>query len=309
MDRFAAMELFSQVAQDGSFSAVARQHDMTPSAVSKQIAKLEDRLGVRLIARTTRRLSLTEEGRAYLLRARRILAEVEEAEGLISERGQIPRGLLRLNLPVAFGRMYVTPLIPAFLDRYPEVNIDVTFNDRFVDLVDEGVDLVIRIGELTDSTMIARRLAHNRRLVCAAPAYFERHAVPQRPEDLLNHNCLIYTYRASRHDWRFLDRHEQETVVRVAGNFEANSAEALYDSVVAGLGVGLLPLWLVGRGLKTGELVEVLRDYHAPDSAIYAVYPPGRHLSPKVRSFIDHLVAGLKRQAFWSESSGFAAED
>ncbi|MEM7221743.1 MAG: LysR family transcriptional regulator [Pseudomonadota bacterium] len=299
MDRLGAMELFVQVADSGSLSAAARVLGMTPSAASKQLAKLEDRLGVRLLNRTTRRIAPTEEGRAYLERARRLLDDLAETEQAIADLGGGARGTLRVDLPSAFGRLFVTPLIPSFLAANPEVRIDLSFNDRFVDLVGEGIDLAVRIGELADSSLIARRLFANRRVVCATPGYFADHGRPRVPGDLVGHNCIVYTYRATRYDWRFRTPSGAEETVRVAGNFEANSAEAVFDALLAGQGVALQPLWLVGRDLQSGRLEEVLSGYHAPDSSGYIIYPPGRHLSTKVRRFIDHLVAGLGREDLW----------
>ena len=289
MDSLSAMELFARVVQAGSFSAAARGLSLTPSAVSKQIGRLEDRLGARLITRTTRQFALTEEGRAFHERTVRILAEVAEAEQAVTDLRGEARGTLRVNAPFAFGRQHIAPLLPRFLEQHPALRIDLTFNDRFVDLVDEGVDLVIRIGELADSSLVARRLARNRRLVSGSPAYFERHGRPAEPADLAGHNCLVYTYRALRNDWIFVGPDGVEQSVRVSGNLEANNAEALHAAVLQGSGLALLPLWLIGQDLEAGRLVEALPGYHAPDSAIYAVYPPGRHLSPKVRRFIDFL--------------------
>lgn len=298
MESVVGMEIFVAVVRAGSFSAAARVAGLTPSAVSKQISRLEARLGARLFDRTTRRLSLTEVGAAFNERCRRILTEVEEAERAVADAHAGPRGTLRLNLPVVFGRLHVVPLLSEFLGRFPEVRVDITFNDRFVDLLEEGVDLALRIGELADSSLIARRLAPNRRVVCGAPAYFERHGVPERPAELARHNCLVYTYRASRYDWQFIRADEgpgeEREVVRVSGNLESNNAEAIHAVLLEGVGLGLLPLWLVGGDLSTGRLLRALPAYHEPDNAIYVVYPPGRHLSPKVRCFIDFLAVRLR---------------
>ena len=293
------LEVFVRVVQAGSFSAAARGLDLTPSAVSKQIARLEDRLGARLLNRTTRRLNATEVGSAFYERCARILADMAEAEQAVIDLHGAPRGLLRISLPLSFGRLHIVPLIPDFLAKYPEVRIDLSFNDRMVDLIEEGMDLAVRVGELSDSSLIARRLAPNRRVVCAVPAYIERAGRPERPADLKDHNCLVYTYRALRHDWRFRGPDGQEETVRVSGNLESNEAEALRASVLGGVGLGLLPLWLIGQDLASGRLLEVLLDYHAPDSAIYAVYPPGRHLSPKVRVFVDLLAAFFTGWEAW----------
>ena len=209
-------------------------------------------------------------------------------------------------MPTSFGRLYIAPLLPDYLARYPEVRIDMTMNDRFIDPVEEAVDLVVRIGELTDSSLIARRLAPNRRVVCGAPAYFDRAGFPGRPADLTGHNCLVYTYRAARNDWSFVRSGDAASappeIVRVTGSLETNNAEALYVAALAGLGVGLFPLWLAGPDLAAGRLTRALPDHHAPDSAIYVVYPPGRHLSPKVRSFVDFL-AEHARQWTWCDDA------
>lgn len=298
-DSLSTMEVFVRVAREGSFSAAARSLGLTPSAVSKQVSRLEDRLGARLIARTTRQLALTEEGRAFHERAARILADVSEAEQAVSQmRGEV-RGTLRVNLPVAFGRLHVAPLITDFLTEHPNLTMEVVHNDRYVDLIEEGVDLAVRIGELRDSSLIARRLAPNRRIICGAPAYLERRGTPKRPADLKHHNCLVYTYRASRNDWQTRGPDGEAETVQVSGNLEANNAEALQAAILDGLGLGLLPLWLVGGDLKAGRLLDALPGYHMPDSAIYAVYPPGRHLSPKVRRFVDFLAERYADRSAW----------
>jgi DNA-binding transcriptional LysR family regulator len=210
-----------------------------------------------------------------------------------------PRGTLKLNLPFAFGRMHIAPLIPEFLTRYPDVRIHLTGNNRFIDLVDEGADLAIRIGKLADSSLIAKRLAPNRLVVCGAPAYFDRMGVPQQPADLTRHNCLIYTYRSARDQWRFLGPDGAEKVVQVSGNLETNDGDTAREIMLAGLGIAHMPLWLIGHELRSGRLIEVLSNYDAPDSAIYAVYPPARHLSPKVRSFVDFLAERFSREDAW----------
>lgn len=300
MDSLNAMEVFVRVVQAGSFSEAARALSLTPSAVSKQVSRLEDRLGARLINRTTRRLGLTEEGTAFFDRAQRILADVGEAEQAVTHLHGAPRGTLKLNSPVVFGRMHIAPLIPAFLQQHREVRIDFTVNDRFVDLLEEGLDLVIRIGELKDSSLIARRLATNRRVVVASPEYLEKHGRPERPRDLAAHNCLIYLYRSTKNLWQF-DGPEGPESVEVRGDVEANNAEVILELVRSGQGIALLPTWLVGQCLRGGHLQQVLKGYAAADSQIYAVYPPGRHLSPKVRTFVDHLVQHFKTSPLWRE--------
>jgi DNA-binding transcriptional LysR family regulator len=300
MDSLNAMEVFVRVVQSGSFSEAARALSLTPSAVSKQVSRLEDRLGARLINRTTRRLGLTEEGTAFFDRAQRILADVSEAEQAVTHLHGAPRGTLKLNAPVVFGRMHIAPLIPTFLQQHREVRIDFTVNDRFVDLLEEGLDLVIRIGELKDSSLIARRLATNRRVVVASPEYLERHGRPERPRDLAAHNCIVYLYRSTKNLWPF-DGPEGPESVEVRGDIEANNAEVILELVRSGQGIALLPTWLVAQCLRQGHLQQVLKGYAAADSQIYAVYPPGRHLSPKVRAFVDHLVQHFKTSPLWRE--------
>lgn len=300
MDSLNAMEVFVRVVQSGSFSEAARALSLTPSAVSKQVSRLEDRLGARLINRTTRRLGLTEEGTAFFDRAQRILADVSEAEQAVTRLHGAPRGTLKLNAPTVFGRMHIAPLIPAFVQTHREVRIDFSVNDRYVDLLEEGLDLVIRIGELKDSSLIARRLATNRRVVVASQEYLDKHGRPERPRDLAAHNCLIYLYRSTKNLWQF-DGPEGPESVEVRGDVEANNAEVILELVRAGQGIALLPTWLVGQCLRQGYLQQVLKGYAAADSQIYAVYPPGRHLSPKVRAFVDHLVQHFKTSPLWRE--------
>lgn len=302
MDNVSEMQVFVRVVQVGSFSAAARSLDLTPSAISKQIGRLEDRLRTRLFNRTTRRLNLTEAGTGFYERCRQILSDIEEAEQAVVDLRSTPRGTLKLALPSAFGRLHVAPILAAYLQRYPEMRIDLNLNDRLIDILAEGMDLAVRIGDLSDSSLIARRLAPNRRVVCGAPAYFARRPVPEKPEDLLDHNCLVYTYRASRNDWHFSGSDGKETI-QVAGNLEANSAEALHAAVLSGVGIGLLPMWLIGTDLKAGRIIEVLGSYHFPDSAVYAVYPPGRHLSPKVRSFVDYLAEYFSGDLDWLDEA------
>ncbi len=292
MDNVSEMEVFVRVVQAKSFSEAARSLGLSPSAVSKQIGRLEDRLGARLLNRTTRQLSLTEIGAAFHERAERIVADIAEAERAVSHLHGAPRGLLKVNAPVAFGIDHLAPLLPGFMAGNPEVAVDLSVNDRFVDLVEEGIDIAIRIGELADSSLIARRLAANRRVVCAAPAYLDRRGRPSGTADLKAHNCLVYTYRQQRRDWHF-DGPNGHEIVTVSGDLETNNAQVLRMAALGGLGIVLLPLWLVGQDLTEGRLIEVLPQYHVPDSSIYAVWPAGRHLSPKVRAFVDHIATEI----------------
>lgn len=300
MDNLSAMEVFVRVVQEQSFTAAARRLNLSPSATSRQVSGLEDRLGVRLLNRTTRSVSLTEEGAAFFERCTRILADVEEAELAVSALHAAPRGTLRVNAPVGLGRLHVAPLVPEFLQRYPELRLDLTLIDRFIDPVEEGADVVVRVGELRDTSLIARKLAPNRRMVVGSPEYFARAGMPATPADLRHHNCLAYTYRASRHEW-FFQGPEGPQTVSISGTLESNHSEALHTAVLRGLGLALLPLWIVWPDLHAGRLVEALPDYRTPDSAIHAIYAHNRHLSPKVRAFVDFLAECFGRQTAWTD--------
>lgn len=302
MDELGAMRLFLRVTESGSFSAAGRRLGMAPSSVSRQLGGLEDSLGVRLLNRTTRRLSLTEAGRLYHERAERILADVDEAIAAVAYLHTSPRGLLRINVPLVFGRLHVVPALAAFLRQYPDVRIDLVLTDHFVNLVEEGVDVAIRVGELADSSLIAGRLAPNRRVICASPAYIARHGEPKLPDDLSRHHCLVYKMNLANATWR-LQGPEGEIGVAVSGPLQANDLGALYAAVLEGLGLGLLPTWLVGDCLRSGELVGVLGDYQATatgfDTAIHAVFPQARQLSAKVRAFVDFMAARFSPRPPW----------
>ena len=290
MDIATQMMIFARTVQEGGFSAAARALDLTPSAVSKQISRLEDRLGVRLLNRTTRHISPTEEGRAFYERCARITAEIQEAEEWVTALQGHVQGTLRVASTVAFAKYLVLPLIPEFLARYPELRVTLEVSDRAIDLVEEGVDVAIRFTEqLTDPSLVARRLAINRRVVCAAPSYLETHGAPQTPDDLLKHNCLSLYTVSSFNDWDF-EGPEGNRVLHVSGNFETNSADALYHAALAGLGIARLSTYLVGPDLKAGRLVRLLPEYVHEKASILAVYPHRQHLSLKVRAFVDFLV-------------------
>ncbi|PWG62591.1 LysR family transcriptional regulator [Spiribacter halobius] len=291
MDRAAEMHMFVRAVDKGSFSAAARDLDLTPSAVSKQIRRLEDRLGVRLFNRTTRRVSLTEAGHAYYERCARILQEIEEAEEAVTALNENPRGTLRVAATVAFGRVEVLPRINEFLERYPELNVEFELTDRHVDLIEEGIDVAIQWREqMEDPSLIARRLCVNRRIICAAPSYIERHGKPASPEELLEHNCLTLYEVSQFNDWAFEDAEHGYRVLHVGGNFRANTADALYEAALSGAGLARLSTWLVMPAIRAGRLVPVLPQYPHESSAYFVLYPHRRHLSRKVRAFVDFLV-------------------
>ncbi|MDH4247819.1 MAG: LysR substrate-binding domain-containing protein [Deltaproteobacteria bacterium] len=290
MDAISGMELFVKVVEAKGFRAAAHLSGMSPSAVSKQISKLEDRLGARLLNRTTRRLGLTEVGEKYFTQAQRILGEIEEAERAVSEAQSMPRGLLRISVPLAFGRLGIAPLLPDYLRRYPDVRICVFGHDREVDLIEEGYDLAIRSTYLQDnSTMIARRLLHNRRMVCATPEYWATRGIPKTPDELRLHNCLINPAYSTQRAWHFTFKNKT-WVVPVTGNLEFDNPLGLRDVARKGLGVVLLPQYVVQDDVKRGVLVPVLTDYVLEDPDLYILYPSSRNLTPKVRSFVDYLL-------------------
>ncbi len=289
MDLSSQMLLFVRVVEAGSFSAAAREEGHSPSAVSRQIAHLEDRLGVRLLNRARHGLSLTEEGRAFHARCREVAEQVSDAESFVSALGERPQGLLRVVSTVAFGKAQLLPLMPAFLARYPELRLSLELTDRPVDLAGEGLDVAIRFTEqIEDPAAIARRLARNRRVICAAPAYLARFGTPESPADLAGHNCLMLSTVSAWNDWRLTDPSSGGRV-ELGGNFEANSADGVYHAALAGLGVARLSTYLVGEDIRAGRLVRLLPDYTDDGSDIVAIYPEKRNLAPRVRAFIDHL--------------------
>jgi molybdate transport repressor ModE-like protein len=298
MESLGALQVFVRIAETGSFSAAARDLGLSKSVASKKLAALEDRLGARLINRTTRRLSLTEVGSAFLERAQRILAELEEAERAVGRLSAEPRGVLRVNAPMSFGILHVAPALGDFMTRYPDVSVALDLGDRQVDLVDEGYDVAVRIAALPESSLVARRLAPVRRVVCASPAYWERHGLPVHPRDLGGHEGLIYTYQPLPNEWRFRDG-DGSLTVHVDGRLKANNGDALREAALAGLGVCMAPTFIVGEALRTGRLRAVLEDFALDTLAIYAVYPHRRHLSAKVRAFVDFLAGRFGPRPYW----------
>jgi len=294
------MAVFARVVEARSFSEAARQLGLSKSAVSKQVSRLEDRLGARLLNRTTRRLGLTQVGTTFYEHCARMLAEAEEAERAVTAMHAQPRGLLKINAPMSFGVLHLAPAIPDFLARYPEMSVEMVLNDRFVDLIEEGYDLAVRIASLPDSSLVAKRLAANRRVVCGAPAYFAKHGVPATPADLKQHNCLNYTYLASQDEWRFTGPAGQRSV-RISGSFQANNGDAIRVAALAGLGLMLTPTFIVGPDLRDGRLRAVLTDYLDVDTAIYVVYPHKRHLSAKVRAFVDFATERFGPEPYWDQ--------
>jgi DNA-binding transcriptional LysR family regulator len=292
MERSGEMEVFARVIEKGGFSAAARSLDLTPSAVSKLIGRLEDRLGVRLLARTTRALSLTSEGEAYYEAAARALRELNEAEQSVST-GRA-RGRIRVNASFPFGTMFVAPHVGAFLSNHPNLTVDLSFTDDVVNLLEEKADLAIRMGNLPDSALKARKLGQSRRIVCASPKYLGHHAAPQKPSDLSQHNCLTFNFRRSRAGWPF--RHKRRDIEQlVSGNLQVNNGETMRQAVIDGLGVARLGHWHAAEALASGKLVPLLEEFNPGDlEMIHIVYLGGGNVPARIRLFIEHMVATLK---------------
>lgn len=301
MDKPAAMAVFVRVVEAGGFSPAARAIGLSPSAVSKLIARLEDRLGARLLNRTTRSLSLTDEGRAFFERCRHILAEIEEAERSVSRLHGVPRGRLRVTAAAAFAVHQIVPLLPEFMTRYPEVHLELNVNDRVIDLVEEGFDVGVRTGVHGDSSLISRLVAEDHRIICAAPGYLERHGEPATPADLAHHNCLTWTgNQGDLNDWPF-DGPHGPFVVRVRGNTEVNNGDALYEMTLAGLGLGRLARYRIADAMRAGRLLPLLGQHHRfVKLPIHVVYPHRRHLSAKVRAFTDFLAGKFAPVPPWA---------
>lgn len=306
MDTINGMITYARVVEARSFSEAARRLGISKSAVSKQIARLEDRLGARLLNRTTRRISPTEVGAAFYERCARITAEIEEAELAVTRLQAEPRGVLRVNAPMSFGMQHLAPAIAVFMKRYPDVEIDLMLNDRFVDLIDEGFDLAIRIGQLADSSLIARKLAPGRLVLCAAPSYLRRRGLPAAPKELAEHDCLVYSFAASGDLWTFIDADGAARSVRVKPRMRVNNGDVMRDVAVAGLGLTVLPTFIAADCLEKGTLVAVLGNYRLPETSVSAIYPQNRYLSTKVRVFVDFLAGRFGPEPYWDRGSRMA---
>ncbi len=292
------LEIFARVARAGNMSAAGREMGLSPAVVSKRISLLEDRLGARLFQRTTRQLTLTETGEGYFKRVVDILSLVEEAEDFVSRRNTKPRGVLKVTVPTSFARRHITPHLEAFLVRYPDIELEIDLTDRFVDIIRDGFDLAIRIGELQDSSLVARKLAADTRVLCAAPSYLAKAAPIKTLADLELHNCFG---AGTPEAWR-LAGPDGEHQVRVNSNLRTNSADFVREALLSGLGVGLRATWDVGQELKSGDLVRVLPAYRgAGDLAIHAVYPSRDFMPAKVNVFIDHLAEIYATDPGWAQ--------
>lgn len=305
MDRFAELSALVRTVDRGSQAAAARELGITPAMVGRYIQGLEDRLGTRLLNRTTARQSLTEAGAAFYARASAILEQLEEADIVASDRQAEPRGTLRVNAPMSFGARHLATAVAEFCDRYPGVRVEMVLNDRVVDLIEEGYDVAVRIGRMADSGLVARRLATCRLVVCASPGYLARHGWPGAPAELQRHNFLLYAYGQGGATRFYREAGgEGSEEVWLSGNLVVNNGDALLAAALAGQGVILQPTFIAGDALRRGELVRLLPGWRLADFGVHAVYPSGRHLSPKVRSFVDFLAGRFRDPPPWDQLSG-----
>ena len=291
MDRLTSMAVFVKAAETGSFASAGEALSMSSQLVGKHVRFLEERFGMRLISRTTRRQSLTEAGRAFYERSKAVLAEVEAAEALADSLQAVPRGKLRVNAPVSWGAYSLTPMLARYVRKYPEVSVDLTLTDRVVDLIDEGYEAVIRVAPIADSGLIARPLAPYRLVVCASPAYLAEHGTPERPEDLAEHECVGFAYwaRPPAVDWEFKSAQGTHRV-RLKSRLSINNGQALRAAAVEGAGIVLQPRDMLQEDLAAGRLVELLPGFESPSLPMHLLYAPDRRPTPKLRSFIDFVV-------------------
>lgn len=299
MDRLSCMRSFVRVIEMNSFSAVAREQQTTQPTISKQIAALEKYLGVQLLIRSTTSLSLTEEGKKYYQYCQQILETVAESETNLRGKEQ-PRGILRLGCPVLFGQMQIVPRLPAFINRYPEVKIDLMMADYFVDIVEQGLDLILRIGNNLDQSLMSHRLGLTRRVTVASNSYFERAGEPKIPEDLIDHNCIVYTRLTTGNEWHFQEK-DKLIKVRVSGCFQTNSSVAVRAAVLSGLGIAVAPVWMFGKEIYQGDLKVVLENYQPTSLPIHALHRRSHFSSPKTTCFINFIHEEFKRDPWVSE--------
>lgn len=292
MDLFAAMKMYVAVVDGGSFAAAAGKLEMSRAMASKQIQQLEEHLGTRLLNRTTRRLSLTETGREFYERSTQIMNDVDEAEQIAGHMTRLPQGVLRVTIPLAYGQHRLAAILSEYTQAYTQVQLEISLSDRKVDLIEDGLDLAIRIGAMPQSDLIARKIGGVRSVVCAAPAYLARRGIPQTPADLARHACLGYTLTGSGTDWR-LEGPGGPVVIPIAGPIRADNGDMIRLTALAGAGIAFQPEFIVGDDIAAGRLVRLLPAWQSAELGVYAVYPSRKHLSAKVRTFVDFLVNAL----------------
>jgi len=299
MDRFEQMQTFIRVVDSGSLSAAALRMDIAKSAVSRRLADLESRLGVQLLNRTTRRINLTDSGRQFYQRCQSILAELEDSEQQVSDVHKELSGTIRIAAPLSFGIQHLSPVLDNFLKQHPELNLDLNLNDHMTNLMDEGVDLGIRIGNLQDSSLIARRLAPSRLILCASPEYLQRFGEPQHPDDLKQHMGLAYSNISESQLWKFIQPDGNTISVHVRSRMRANNGDVLLQAAIDGLGVLASTTFIAYKAINSGKLKPILCDYRIKEVAVYAIYPAQRHLPVRVRTLIDYLTQHFGDNPYW----------
>ncbi|MBY4676676.1 LysR family transcriptional regulator [Marinobacterium arenosum] len=298
MDKWTEMQVFVESVKRGSFSAAGRQLDLSPSAVSKLVSRLEARLGVRLLNRTTRTLSMTEGGQVYFDRCLEILADIEDAEDSLTGFGQLPTGTLRINSTPGFAKHQLLPLIPEFQALYPQLSVEFQLTGQSVDLIGEGVDMAIRLGPLKDTSLVGRKLGESRRVVCASPDYLAARGTPATPAQLLDHDCLRLSTSEAFNQWQFSSEQEVE-LIEVKGRFVTDNVDALHEYALIGGGIARLSGFMVGKDIESGRLVPLLTDYGIEKQLIHAVYPHRKHLPAKVRVLVDFLMKKFTPHPPW----------
>jgi len=299
MNRFENMNTFIRVVEAGSISGAADRLNVAKSAVSRRLKELEKHLGVELFHRTTRQMNLTDTGRAFYYQAVRILDDVLEAEIATSQAHGTLKGSLKIALPSTFGLMHMGPVINDFIKEHPQIEFDLDFNDREVDLIQEGFDLAIRIANLPDSSLIARRIAPVKTVMCASPDYLEQMGTPQSPEDLIDHQCLVYSLLRDFEYWHLTDASGHDIKTKIQPYLKASTGEFLKDAAVKGQGIILVPTFIAYKEIESGKLIPLLQDYTSPQINAYAIYPQTRHLSQRVRAFVDLLVKRFEGTPYW----------
>jgi DNA-binding transcriptional LysR family regulator len=298
MDKLASIRAFTKVVQHGSFSKAAKELRLSRSAVSKYVIDLEQELGVQLLHRSTRSASPTDNGQAYYERCLVILADLQEADAAVKRFQTEPRGILRVNAPMSFGTLHLGRALADFMEKYPKLQIQFMLSDEFLDPVQEGFDVTLRIADLHSSSLIARKIVLTRRVVCASPAYLQQRGVPEHPNDLRNHDCLTYGHLATGNQWK-LTGSDGDHWVQIPWTLCTNNAELLRDAAIKGRGIALLPTFIAGADLQQGHLRTILAGYAAPELSLYALYPPTPHLASKIRVFIDFLVERFGGRPHW----------
>lgn len=298
MDQFKQISTFVDVVAKGSLSAAARAEGIAPAMIGRRLDALEERLGVKLLQRTTRKIALTNEGITFLEDCQRILADLQTAEAAVSERSARASGHLLISAPAGFGRQHVAPLIPSFLAQHRDVSVTLNLNDRVVDLIGEGIDVAIRIATLSDSNLIGVKLADNKRVVVASPAYIKRHGAPASLDELAKHNCLAISSEGSQRGWTFRQNGKNVTL-KVSGNMVCNDGAVLHEWALEGKGLAWRSMWEVGSAIEAGELVTVLDEFAAPGNDIYAVFAQRRHLPLRIRAFVDFLRHAYAHPDYW----------